>query len=54
MNQTERIIDFVKENTFLYDCRHPMYKDSRAKDRKWKESAAIVNTDCKYKVFNTI
>jgi len=47
MSQTEVIIDFVKENPVIYDCRHPSYKDSRAKDRKWKELATTLNTDCK-------
>jgi hypothetical protein len=43
----EQIIEFVKENAFLYDIRHPMYKDSRAKDRKWKELAVAMNRDSK-------
>ena len=46
-NQMEQIIEFVKENALLYDTRHPMYKDSRAKDRKWKELAVTMNRDSK-------
>lgn len=45
MSQTELLIDFVKENPIIYDYRHSNYKDSRAKDEKWKELATTLNTD---------
>ena len=48
----EQIIEFVKENALLYDTHRPMYKDSRAKDRKWKELA--VNNEQRQQVEKSV
>lgn len=51
---SELIINFVKENSLLFDYSHPLYKDSRAKDKKWKELAEIINKDGKCTVWHLL
>lgn len=48
MANAERVINFVKEQSLLYDYRHPLYKDIRAKDKKWKELGEQLDKDSKY------
>lgn len=49
MSNSERIINFVEEHSLLFDYTHPCYKDSRVKDKMWKELGEILDKDSKYK-----
>lgn len=44
---TDKFIRLVKQRPVLYDTKHEEYKDSKARDRAWKEIASETNEDGK-------
>lgn len=42
-DETERLIDLVRECVYLYDTSHPDYKDADKKNEKWTDIAHKLN-----------
>lgn len=41
--EEDRLIEFVKSNSFLYDKEHRDYRNIELRDRTWKKFAKQVN-----------
>lgn len=39
----EQLIKFVRENSFIYDKKHDLYRNLVLKNKKWIEFAKYVN-----------
>ena len=46
-DETERLIDLVRECVYLYDTSHPDYKDAVKKIEKWTDIAHKLNLSSK-------
>lgn len=46
-DETERLIDLVRECVYLYDTSHPDYKDAVKKTEKWTDIAHKINLKSK-------
>lgn len=44
----ELLINLVQERPVLYDVRSASYKDTRLKDRKWREIASELDSTSKF------
>lgn len=50
LEDEEKIIDFVKQNEFIYDTRNPNYRNSDMKNRMWTEFAKGIKKDGEFYV----